>query len=159
MALLRGYVSGVEREVDRMELWQQKERQNKYSLQSPSQTTRSEWLLSIKKLTYFQVCLWYAEIQRLKSFELFGDKFIITTCRYNNKINVVIMTYDKTAVCVYRNHSITSVGSYILDHSHGCFIFVSHAILQNGWIERYKEIKNFIIAGVLFFQLNYLLSK
>ena len=118
-----------------------------------------DWLLSIKKLTYFQVCLWYAEIQRLKSFELFGDKFIITTCRYNSKINVVIVTYYKTTVCVYRNHSITSVGSYILDHSHGCFIFVSHAILQNGWIERYKEIKNFIIAGVLFFQLNYLLSK
>jgi hypothetical protein len=43
MALLRGYVSGVEREDDRTELWQQKERQNNRanSFQSPSQTTRT----------------------------------------------------------------------------------------------------------------------
>jgi hypothetical protein len=43
MALLRDYVSGVEREDDRTELWQQKERQNNESnsLQSPSQTART----------------------------------------------------------------------------------------------------------------------
>jgi len=36
----------------------------------------------------------------LKSFEFFGDKFIIITYRYNNKINFVIVISDKTTVCL-----------------------------------------------------------